>query len=86
MGQARLLSFRAGNREEALAWIALEAFLYRLASHMGWMALETIGPTGALRPSVWTIDEALFERIRIAEWVDHVAAPLRWDKAVAAAP
>ncbi len=83
LSQGRVAAFRAGQVDEALDWIALDAFIARLRSHLGWASSESTSARAG-RPAVSTGDEAVYQRINIAQWVRSVANPLGWTAAVAA--
>ncbi len=81
---ARLAAFRSGHDDEALAWIALDAFVMRLGSHLLW-SVDTEAQSSTKRPPVASADDAQFWRIEVAQWIRMVAKPLNWNVAVSAA-
>lgn len=78
LSYARLEAFRAGRTDDALAYIALEAFILRLTSHLRWTRSESIKTDGGTRAVLSTPDEALYQRIEVARWIRRVAKPLQW--------
>ncbi|HTE35803.1 MAG TPA: DUF4157 domain-containing protein, partial [Reyranella sp.] len=84
VGGARVVAFHSGGNDEVLAWIALDAFVLRLRSHLGWMASDNVDMGGGKRGAALSTSEAvLFWRIHLASWVKVVSAPLGWSTTAA---